>query len=188
MATIDRERLLPPKLTAEEADLARAAQRLIMESLDHSHAAHITLTSGAGASPTVSMPPAVLGFIARALGLLASGRAVVLMPQKQELSTVEAANVLDVSRPFVIKEIEAGRLKHRKVGSHRRVLYEDLIDYARIMRAEQRAALDRMADNARELGLEYRAARPRASRWPAIRATPPFSTPVCSTRSRSVTR
>ena len=77
------------------------------------------------------------------------------MPQKQEMSTVEVANFLNVSRPFVIKEIEAGRLKHRKVGSHRRVLYEDLVAYAQSMRADQRSALERMADNARELGLEY---------------------------------
>lgn len=47
------------------------------------------------------------------------------------------------------------RLKHRKVGTHRRVLYEDLLAYARHMRAEQHAALERMADSARELGLEY---------------------------------
>jgi excisionase family DNA binding protein len=71
------------------------------------------------------------------------------------LSTVEAAHFLNVSRPFVIKEIEAGRLKHRKVGSHRRVLYEDLLEYARAMRAQQQLALERMAANARELGLEY---------------------------------
>jgi excisionase family DNA binding protein len=97
----------------------------------------------------------VLRFMGQALGLLARRQPVVLMPQNQELSTVEAAHFLNVSRPFVIKEIEAGRLKHRKVGSHRRVLYEDLLEYARTMRAQQQLALERMAANARELGLEY---------------------------------
>lgn len=155
MATIERERLLPPDLTPEEAELARAAQRMIMESLDHSRAASITVVSDDGSTPTVSVPPVVLRFIGQALGLMARRQPIVLMPQKQELSTVEAANFLNVSRPFVIKEIEAGRLKHRKVGTHRRVLYEDLLEYARNMRAEQHAALERMADNARELGLEY---------------------------------
>ena len=101
------------------------------------------------------VPPAVLRFIGQTLGMMARRQPIGLMPQKQQLSTVEVANFLNVSRPFVIKEIEAGRLKHRKVGSHRRVLYEDLLAYARDMRAEQEAALERMAHNARELGLGY---------------------------------
>lgn len=155
MAIIERERLLPPELSPEEANVVRAAQRLIMESLDHSRAASITVVSEDGTTPTVSVPPAVLRFIGQTLGLMARRQPIVLMPQKQELSTVEVANFLNVSRPFVIKEIDAGRLKHRKVGSHRRVLYEDLLEYARNMRAEQHAALERMADNARELDLEY---------------------------------
>lgn len=155
MATIDRERLLAPELGPEETESVRAAQKLIMESLDHSRAASITVVSEDGSTPTVSVSPAVLRFIGQALGLVARRQLVLLMPQKQELSTVEAANFLNVSRPFVIKEIEAGRLKHRMVGSHRRVLYEDLVEYAREMRAGQQAALDRMAENARELGLDY---------------------------------
>jgi uncharacterized protein YbjQ (UPF0145 family) len=55
----------------------------------------------------------------------------------------------------VIKEMEAGRLPHRKVGSHRRIALEDLLAYAQNMRAQQASALERLADNARELGLDY---------------------------------
>ena len=77
------------------------------------------------------------------------------MPSSQEFSTVEAAHFLNVSRPFVVKEIDAGRLPHRLVGSHRRVAFEDLIAYARKMREQQESALERMAENARELGLDY---------------------------------
>ena len=68
---------------------------------------------------------------------------------------MEAANFLNVSRPFVIKEMESGRLPYRKVGSHRRVVMDDLLAYAQKMRAQQTSALNRMADNARELGLDY---------------------------------
>ena len=155
MTTAERDRLVPPELTADEVAMVQAAQRLVMEALDHSRAASITLESNDGDTPTVSVPPKVLQFIGRALGLMAQRQPILLMPQKQELSTVEAANLLNVSRPFVIKEIEANRLPHRKVGTHRRILYEDVLEYARKMRAQQEAALDRMADNARELGLEY---------------------------------
>jgi excisionase family DNA binding protein len=156
MATLERSRpLLPPDLTAEEAEMARTAQRCIMEALDHSKAATITVESEDGAPPAIKLPPQALRFIAAVLGALSERREVVLMPAKKEFSTVEAANFLNVSRPFVIKEIEAGRLKHRMVGTHRRIEFEDLQAYAREMRSNQSAALQRMADDARELGLEY---------------------------------
>ena len=79
----------------------------------------------------------------------------MLVPADPEFTTVEAANFLNVSRPFVIKEIESGRLPHRKVGSHRRIAFDDLMAYAEKMREQQASALERMANNARELGLEY---------------------------------
>jgi len=60
-----------------------------------------------------------------------------------------------VSRPFVIKEIEAGRLPHRLVGTHRRVAFDDLMACAHKMREQQASALERLAENARELGLDY---------------------------------
>ena len=142
MTTAEREQqILPPKLTVEEADMARAAQRCIMAALDHSKAATITLESDDGSQPAIQLPPQALRFIAQ--------------PTKQELSTVEAANFLNVSRPFVIKEIESKRLPCRMVGSHRRIAFDDLQAYASQMRADQKGALQRMADNARELGLDY---------------------------------
>ena len=78
-----------------------------------------------------------------------------LSAAKQELSTDEEDYRLKVSRPFLIQEMEAGRLPHRQVGSHRRVLFEDLMVYERAVRAQQQHALERMADNARDLGLDY---------------------------------
>lgn len=100
----------------------------------------------------VEVPPAALKLIGQLLEAMSEGRPIVLMPTEQEFTTVEAANFLNVSRPFVIKEIEAGRLPHRKVGSHRRITLEDLLPYAQNMRAQQASALERLADNARELG------------------------------------
>jgi excisionase family DNA binding protein len=156
MSTIERpESLLPPKLTAEEAEMARVAQRCIMSALDHSRAASITLESDDGSQPVVRLPPQALRFIAQLLGVLSERKPVVLMPTKQELSTVEAANFLNVSRPFVIKEIEANRLPHRMVGTHRRIAFEDLQAYEERMRAGQQAALQRLTDDAQEMGLGY---------------------------------
>lgn len=135
--------------------MARTAQRCIVAALDHSRAATITLMSDDGQAPSIQLPPQALKFIAQVLGIMSERRPVILIPAKQEMSTVEAANYLNVSRPFVIKEIEAGRLKYRMVGSHRRIAFEDLDAYARAMRARQESALQRMADDARALGLDY---------------------------------
>lgn len=148
-------KLEPPKMSAQELEMARVAQRCIMEALDRSKAVSIMLTSDGDEQPSVAVPPAALKLIGQLLGALSEGRPVVLMPGKQELTTVEAANYLNVSRPFVIKEIEAGRLPHRMVGRHRRIAFENLVAYERKMREKQRAALERMAENERELGLDY---------------------------------
>lgn len=156
MRTIDHVReVTPPVLNPKDKEMVRLAQRCIMASLDHSRAAVITLTTDTGEHPAVEVPPAALKLIGQLLGVMSEGRPVVLMPTEQELTTVEAANFLNVSRPFVIKEMESGRLPYRKVGSHRRISMEDLLAYAQKMRAQQVKALDRMAKNARELGLDY---------------------------------
>lgn len=156
MSTLEKVRqVLPPKMSPSELDMARSAQRCIMEALDHSRAAVITLTTTDGSHPTVELPPGALKLIGQLLGAMGEGRPITLMPSKQEFSTVEAANFLNVSRPFVVKEIEEGRLPHRKVGTHRRVAFEDLMTYARETRKHQESALERMSENARELGLDY---------------------------------
>ena len=156
MSALEKVRqVLPPKMSPQEVEMARAAQRCIIEALDHSRAAAITLTTTDGSHPTIELPPSALKLIGQLLGAMSEGRPITLVPSKQEFSTVEAANFLNVSRPFVIKEIEEGRLPHRKVGSHHRVAFEDLVTYARAMHKRQEGALERMAANAHELGLDY---------------------------------
>jgi len=156
MRTLERLReVVPPPMSEQEVEMAKVAQRCIMEALDHSRAAAITLTTDKDEHPRVELPPQALKFIGQVLGALSEGRPIVLMPANKEMTTVEAAHFLNVSRPFVIKEIEEGRLPHRMVGTHRRVAFEDLLAYDRKMREKHTTALERMADNARELGLDY---------------------------------
>ena len=78
----------------------------------------------------------------------------ILMPQQLELSTQEAAAFLNVSRPFVVKQIDQGRLPCRKVGRHRRVLFEDLAVYRQALHEETEAALQALADQAQTLSLD----------------------------------
>lgn len=151
----DPQGIQPPTLTEEDAEMARAAQRCLMAALDHSRAAAITLTDEQGNQPVIQVPPQALRVIAQVLGAMSERRPFMLMPAKHEVSTIEAAHILNVSRPFVVKEIERGRLPYRMVGTHRRIAFQDLMSYAREMQQRQAAALQRMADDAGELGLDY---------------------------------
>ena len=156
MHTEDRiRREIVPPISDRDKEMAKAAQRCIMASLDHSRAATITLETDGGPAPRIELPPAALKLIGRVLGALSEGQTVTVVPSKREFTTVEAAHFLNVSRPFVIKEINAGRLPHRMVGSHRRIAFEDLLAYERKMREQQEAALQALADDAKDLNLGY---------------------------------
>lgn len=156
MATIERDRgVAPAPFTEHEQEMARVAQRCIMESLDRSRAAEIVLTGNDGELAPVSLPLIAPRLIAQVLGALSQGRAATVVPAERELSTLEAANLLKVSRPFLIKQMESKKLPYRLVGSHRRVTAEDLMAYRQQMHAGQAEALKRLADEAAELGLDY---------------------------------
>lgn len=150
--------LLDTVFSAEEAESAKIAQRCIMASLDHSRVQRIVLiddASDTGSTPILELPPKVLRFFAEMLGAMAEQKVITLMPQKHELTTQEAAAFLNVSRPFVIKEIESGKIAHRKVGRHRRVAFVDLVKYQQASRAASEQALQDLADQAQQLGLGY---------------------------------
>jgi excisionase family DNA binding protein len=77
------------------------------------------------------------------------------MPVGAELTTQEAADILGVSRPFLIKQISLKKLAFRKVGTHRRILYKDLMDYKTRMDAGRLEALQELTDQAQELNMGY---------------------------------
>jgi excisionase family DNA binding protein len=140
-------------LDEHDAALAQAAQRCMMAALDHSRAATIKLVAEGEDLPAIELPPKALRLIAELLGLMGQRQPLMLLPQKHELSTQEAAAFLNVSRPFVVKQIEAGRLPARKVGRHRRVLFEDLLAYQQSLRQETEQALQTLADEGQELDI-----------------------------------
>lgn len=88
------------------------------------------------------------------------GRAIVLIPESQQLTTQRAADLLGVSRPYLIKLLEAGELPYHKTGSHRRVYLKDLVAYQKRRDLERKAALDRIAKDAFESGLYDRTGIP----------------------------
>ena len=108
-----------------------------------------TLPDGA----TVQFPKTAVDGLIEMLEAVAEGDTATVVRTPREVSTQQAATVLNVSRPTVVKLIDDGALASRKVGSHRRVPLADLLAYRDDMIARRRAVLDQMSRDAEELGL-----------------------------------
>ncbi|WP_324198288.1 excisionase family DNA-binding protein [Nocardia beijingensis] len=92
----------------------------------------------------------MLAFI---LAQAAEGRGVTVVPSHAELTTQQAADMLNVSRPYVVTLLETGEIPFRRVGRHRRIRYDDLKQYQRRSEVESRAAMDELAQLGQDLGL-----------------------------------
>ncbi len=137
---------------AGDVELARDALRLVDEALTESTSdGPVTLTV-AGAAENVVVPKTVVGLLSRILANLANGEGVAVVPVDRELSTQQAADMLNVSRPFLIRLLEEGRIDFRLVGTHRRVKTASLLRYLSQDEAERRSAADELSRMTKELG------------------------------------
>ena len=104
-------------------------------------------------SDHIVLPPGAVALLKDILEAMAAGHGMTLIPQHAELTTMEAADILNVSRPFLIKLLETGDIPFRKVGRHRRILMEDLMAYKDKSDRQSRAAMDELVALSEELGL-----------------------------------
>lgn len=108
-----------------------------------------------GKEESVPIPASLLRLLMDVLTNMAKGNAITLVPSHAELTTQQAADILNVSRPFVIQLIESKQLPHRMVGTHRRVLFTDLMDFKRRIDANRLKTLEELAKQAQELNMGY---------------------------------
>lgn len=101
----------------------------------------------------IRVPESIHDLLVSIVEHLKAGDGVTVIPMYAELTTVEAADLLNVSRPFLIKQLEAGALAHHLVGTHRRLRLADVLAYRDRMDRNAAEALDAMAAEAEELGL-----------------------------------
>jgi excisionase family DNA binding protein len=108
---------------------------------------------GDSSRETVALPASAVRLLVRVLEEMARGNAVTLIPVHAELTTQEAADMLNISRPSLIQLLDEGKIEYRRVGTHRRVRFESLIKYKRQADAARRAALAELAAYDQELGI-----------------------------------
>ncbi len=121
--------------------------------------ASLDLELEGGLRASVPIPAAVLELLQGILVQMAQGNAVTLVPVHAELTSQQAADLLNVSRPFLIERLEQGEIPFRKVGTHRRIRLSDLMAYKHAIDQQRATALDELAAQAQaqaqELGLGY---------------------------------
>src|SRR5215475_6524260 len=143
------------ELSDHDAELLAQASRLMSEALDRSQARRIALVEEKADGSDVArleVPPATLRLLSRVLALMARQQTFVLYLESSELTTKQAAKVLGVSRPFLIRVLETGEIPYRKIGRHRRVLMKDVLAYKQSMQVKRRAALDGLVEASEEVG------------------------------------
>lgn len=104
---------------------------------------------------TVPLPMEAYKVLVKVVASMRAGKAITIAPLDQRLTTQEAANFLGISRPTLVKLLEQGDISYDKppAGRHRRVRLDDVLDYQRRKRAERRATLDELTEQAGEAGL-----------------------------------
>lgn len=146
-----------PALTATlpseaEAGIARETSRLLASRLKKGDPVQFRIV-GDEAQTTVKLPAAAVSLLLRVLEEMARGNAVTIFPVHAELTTQEAADILNISRPSLIQLLEERKIEYRRVGTHRRVRFDALMKYKRQADQQRHAALEELAAYDQELGI-----------------------------------
>lgn len=147
---------LNPLPSAEEIAIARESGRAISAWLKtRSETQAIEIVDDMGTPHPVQVPVSALRLLVDILTEIGAGNTVSIIPVHAELTTQEAADVLNVSRPHLIKLLENGDIPFHKTGTHRRVRYHDVMTYKIQIDEARRKALDALTQQAEDLGMGY---------------------------------
>jgi excisionase family DNA binding protein len=143
-----------PVPTPETAERAKAALR-VLATAKRPKSPSIRLRAGGDSPQEAIVPREAFELLLEILGQMANGNAVTIVPIHAELTTQQAAEYLNVSRPFLITLVENGQIPHRKVGTHRRIKFSDLVSYKQRDDALRHGLLDELANEAQKHDLGY---------------------------------
>jgi excisionase family DNA binding protein len=145
----------PVAPTETEALLARETSRLLASHVRTGKNLRIRIMDNEKAGDLMSLPAPAVRLLLDILTEMAQGNAITLIPVHAELTTQQAADLLNVSRPHLVGLLEDGKIPHRKVGTHRRVLFHDLMAYKKRIDQEREKVLDQLTEEAQELDMGY---------------------------------
>lgn len=154
MRPLDRTRE-PVAPTAQEVRLAAISHQRLASDVLEGETPSIQVMRYACVSDPVPLPPLAWRLLVDILAQFAQGHAVALLPVHAELTTQAAADLLNVSRPFLIRLFEAGEIPSRQVGTPRRVRLTDVLAYTQQSDARRQQVLDELAAQAQALGMGY---------------------------------
>jgi excisionase family DNA binding protein len=156
MSTLISETFETVAPTEADTHLARdSSRRLATHRLGKRSSVRIQLLDGGAAPDTVAVPASALRLFLHILTEMAQGNAVTLIPTHAELTTQQAADLLSVSRPYLVKLLDEGKIPFRAVGKYRRVRFDDLMAYKRKDDEARAKVLDQLTAEAQELGMGY---------------------------------
>ncbi|MGB2683135.1 MAG: helix-turn-helix domain-containing protein [Candidatus Competibacter sp.] len=142
----------PSLPTEEEARLAAEGSRQLASIIGQGEKAQLCLYEG---MEKLVVPFAAVRLLADILTQMGQGKAVVIMPISHTFTTQEAADFLNVSRPYLVKLLEEGHIPFTKVGRHRRIKYQDVLAYRKEFDERSQRAVDELVKEAQELGMGY---------------------------------
>lgn len=145
----------PFQLSDNDARQALESSRHLAKYLGQRSDLRLRIMADKEKGTTLPLSPKVLRVIHDVLARLAKGEAVSMVPHDTEMTTQEAANLLNVSRPFLAKLLDGQIIPSRKVGTHRRVLFRDVLKYKHASFQKSQQVLDELARQAQELEMGY---------------------------------
>ena len=148
MAVLD-ETFVP---TDEETERAKKFSRILAREFASAESVKIQREDS---DESIEIPRQVFNVLMRLLSVMSEGKAFSLIPMDKELTTQQAADILNVSRPYMNKILDLGEIAHRKVGRNRRIRFSDLMEYKKSQEQKSKAALQELADQAQELDMGY---------------------------------
>lgn len=140
--------------TPQEIEQAKQSSRTLSK-YANAERVQLSLRGSNGQSDDLILPGPVLQILLDVLAEIAKGNAISLVPMHQELSTQDAAHLLNVSRPFLVGLLEKGEIPFRKVGAHRRVYLRDVMAYKEGTDQQRNKTLDALAALSQQEGMGY---------------------------------
>lgn len=132
-----------------------SSRQLATHKLGRRASVRLRLMDGEEETETISVPTSALKLFLHLLTEMSRGNAVTLIPTHAELTTQQAADLLNVSRPYVVKLLEEEKIPSRLIGKYRRVRFDDLLVYKQKDDALRTKVLDQLTAEAQDLGMGY---------------------------------